>query len=101
MPIKHTTIVQVLNEARDATVPPKEGFIRAWNAVPAYREYLENERAERDTFSFADITDKIDSGIRSMEVLAGEGLTLVFQYVRSTGRYIAHVCRRTLTGFDD
>ena len=101
MPIHHAKIIRALQEARDATVPPCEGFNEALRAIQPYREYLENEQADQRLFSFSDITDRIDSGIRSMEVLAGEGITLMFSYVRSTGRYIVNFCQKTLNVFDD
>ncbi len=72
----HRQIVQVLTEARDATVPSKEGFLRAFNAIPAYRE------------SFSYQSSYFPSS------------TLMFRSVRSTGQYIANFCARAFDVFD-
>ena len=100
MPLKQKKVHDMLASAKDATVPSKKGFDEAWSAIPAYREYMRSEVMARSSYTIDDeivafLKNRLRD-IRSMTVLTVDGLTIVFEYVRSTGKYIMRVCEKAL-----
>lgn len=90
----------MLADAKDTTVPSKKGFDEAWSAIPAYREYMKNEIMARSSLT---IDDHIISFLRNrlrdiqtISIMTVDGLTVIFEYVRSTGKYVVRMCERAL-----
>lgn len=100
MPIKQKKTLELLASAKDATIPPRKGFDEAWNAIPAYREYMRHEVMARSSLTIDEqilkfLKDRLRD-IRIISVLTVDGLTMVFEYVYSTGKYIVRMCEKAL-----
>ena len=100
MSLKQKEVHDLLASARDATVPSKKVFDEAWSAIPAYREYMQNEVMACSSYTIDEqimgLLKRRLHQIQSISVLTVDGLTIVFEYVRSTGKYIMRVCEKAL-----
>ena len=90
----------MIASAKDATVPSKEGFYAAWSAIPAYQEHMKHEIMARSSMTIDDhilafLRERL-SDLRTISVMTVDGLTIAFEYVRSTGKYIMRVCEKAV-----
>ena len=103
MPLHQKKIVDLLHTARNATVAPRDGFMAAFNAVPAYQEYRRNELLAENFYAFDHITNFIHNrlrDLRSITILSGNGITLMFGYARSTGKLLVRLCAKAFDSVD-
>ena len=93
-------MLDLLAEAKNATVPSRQSFEEAWSAIPAYQEYMRHEIMARSSLTIDDhilnfLQERIRD-IRTISVMTVDGLTIAFEYVRSTGKYIMRVCEKAV-----